>query len=51
MRRGADQRSIDHLRPDIYLDILHGTNTQDETAHHKTVPKGAIDLQVDLSTL
>jgi hypothetical protein len=46
LRRQGDQRSIDQLRADIYLDILNGTTTTGQVA-----PRGVVDLNVDLTTL
>ncbi len=48
LRRQGDQRSIDQLRADIYLDILNGTNPTTSTT---TGPRGMINLNVELTTL
>jgi hypothetical protein len=43
--RGKDEeRTIDQLRADVYLDLLSGTT-------HTTTSRGVIDLRVDLDTL
>ncbi len=46
LRRQGDQRNIDQIRADIYLDILDGSTTTNATG-----PRGVIDLRADLATL
>ena len=44
LRHNGEDRTIDQLRADVYLDLLCGTN-------HTTTSRGVVDLRVDLDTL
>jgi RES domain-containing protein len=43
LRRPAEERSIDQLRADVFLDLLEGTSSGP--------PSGTVDIRVDLTTL
>ena len=44
LRHEGEDRTMDQLRADVYLDLLCGTN-------HTTTGRGVVDLRVDLDTL
>ena len=44
LRREGEERTMDQLRADVFLDLLNGTS-------HGTVAKGVVDIRVDLVTL
>ena len=44
LRHKDEDRTMDQLRADVYLDLLCGTN-------HDTTGRGVVDLRVDLDTL
>ena len=44
LRRDGEERTMDQLRADVFLDLLNGTG-------HGTVAKGVVDIRVDLETL
>lgn len=44
LRRDGEERTMDQLRADVFLDLLNGTS-------HTTVAKGVVDIRVDLATL
>jgi hypothetical protein len=45
LKTGAESRTIDQLRADVFLDLLEGTH------HNSTSGRGVVDIQVDLETL
>ena len=55
LRHKGENRSMDQLRADVYLDILTGTNhatiRHNKARHNKARHKGGVDLHVDLETL
>ena len=44
LHHNGEERTIDQLRADVYLDLLCGTK-------HNTATRGVVDLRVDLDTL
>ena len=44
LRHNDEDRTMDQLRADVYLDLLCGTN-------HTTTSRGVVDLRIDLTTL
>ena len=44
LRHNGEDRTMDQLRADVYLDLLCGTN-------HTTTSRGVVDLRIDLTTL
>lgn len=45
LRRNGEKRTMDQLRADVFLDILHGRT------HRKDAAQGGVEIRVDLATL